>query len=401
MGFFFLCLFPHQRKEGISLQGLCRYLIEQGIQITKQSLQDRFTESSVNFLKRIFSHALRVRLKTTFVHQHYEFGRIVIDDSTVFELPEKFDIKYRGSGGGASKAAIKVHYCFDLLSGNILDIRNIEGIQPDQTIDLPDLEPNDLLIEDLGFFRIDRFKRIIQLKAWFLSRLKLDTRIFLLNAGNYEVLDLLNEERKMQSGEIRVLNVFIGTKDKLPVRLIIEKVHPQISAEKRRKLKYDKQNKRKNLTARRLKLCNLNVHVTNTSEIQIPKEIVRKFYSLRWQIEIMFKAWKSIYKIDGVRSMKIERFECMHYGLLILIVLTHQFFAIFKNELRKNNNVEISELKFFSCMKETLPMLNNALNRKQKLRYYLIDLWKMIQTTCTKDQKLLKQSPYSILKLVA
>lgn len=394
-------MFPHQLKDGISLEGLCRYLVSQGLHITKQSLQDRFTVPAVNFFKSIVAHATKIRLKASFVNSNYIFGRILVDDSTVFELPEKFHTFYRGSGGGASRAAIKVHYCFDLLSGALISLANKEGVQPDQTLEMPDIKPNDLLIEDLGFFRIERFKTITKLRAWFLSRLKLDTNIYLMRDGNYQVFDLLKEERKMQPGEIRDLNVFIGSNDKFPVRLIVEKVDTKIASEKRRKLRFDKQNKRKNITNRRLRLCNLNVHITNTSVSQIPKEIVRKYYSLRWQIEIMFKAWKSVYNIDLVKSMKIERFECMHYGLLTLIILTHSLYVFFKSVLRNDYNEEISELKFFSTIKETLPILNIAIPNRQKLRTYINQLWEMVAGTCTKNHKTHRQSPYDIMNEIA
>lgn len=400
MGFFFLCLFPHQRIDGISLEGLCRYLMEQGTCISKQSLQERFTPKAAGFIKSIVAHALKVRLKISSNNFQTVFKRILVGDSTVFELPENFHNKYRGTGGGASAAAIKIQYSFDLLSGNILMLENKQGISSDQNSKLPDLKVNDLLIEDLGYFSVGRFKEVMLSGAKFLSRLKFDINIFLNKNDTYQAFDLLKEEKEMQSGEIREYQVCIGKNEKLPVRIIIEKVDPHVAAEKRRKLKADKQNKRKNISERRLKLCNLSVYITNASQEEIPNIMARKYYSLRWQVEIIFKAWKSVFRIDQVKSMKLERFECIHYGLLTLIILTNQIFIVIKKSIQKYN-IEISELKFFICIKEFLTQLNSALNCKQELPEYLDCLWKKIKQACKKDQKRTKLSPFTILKLIA
>jgi hypothetical protein len=351
-------------------------------------------------MKSAVSYALKARLNFTTVNLHPKFKRILLDDSTVFELPEEFCKKYRGSGGGASNAAIKVQYCFDLLSGTLLNLINRQGVEPDQTLALPDIKKDDLLIEDLGFFRMRRFLEIIRLSAYFLSRLKFGTAVFLKKDGEYAVFDLLKEERKMKPGELRQYQVVIGKKDKVEVRMILEKVDPKISEQKRRKLKSDKQNKRKILSLNRLQFCNLNAYITNASEDDLPMEDVRKYYSLRWQIEIMFKAWKSVYRIDQVKAMKIERFECMHYGLLMLIILTTHIWVVFKKTFRKLYEIELSELKFFKCVKEILPLISDAV-KKKKLIKTLDLLWEMAKNTCQKNRKNSRMSPYQILKVAS
>lgn len=394
-------MFAHQRDDSISLEGLCRYLLQRGQKLTKQSLQERFTDSASDFMKDMVSHALRQKLGINFDRLHKKFKRILISDSTKFELPPQFQSFYRGSGGGASLSSIKVQYCFDLLSGSIATLFNRGGVETDYSSDITHLEKNDLTIEDLGFFCIDRFKNIKQRGAYFLSRLRFGRLVFKNNGQSYDVFDLLAEEKGMRPGEIRQYQVCIDKKEKLPVRLILEKVPNQIANQKRRKLKTDKQNKRKSISQKRLRFCNLNAYITNTKEEDLPMKSVRNYYSLRWQIEIIFKAWKSVYKIDQVKSMKRQRFECMHYGLLMLIILTTHILVCFKKIIGQYNQQELSEYKLFKCIKEILPAFSDAVKKKKKLSAFIDYTLIIAQHTCIKDQKIDKLSPYSILNIAA
>ena len=46
------------------------------------------------------------------------------------------------------------------------------------------------------------------------------------------------------------------------------------------------------------RLMGMNVYITNTSLEEVPTNYVHSLYSLRWQIEILFKTWKSFFEID-------------------------------------------------------------------------------------------------------
>ena len=59
-----------------------------------------------------------------------------------------------------------------------------------------------------------------------------------------------------------------------------------------------------------------------------PKEQIYPIYSLRWQIELEFKNWKSILEIDeSGRKLKKERIEAHFYGKLINIGLASFFWV--------------------------------------------------------------------------
>ena len=92
----------------------------------------------------------------------------------------------------------------------------------------------------------------------------------------------------MKTGQTVELQVYLGQKSKVPVRMILERVPDEVAAEKKRKLKTDKQNKRKGISKGRLAFCAVNAFITNTDNSLLPNALIRSIYSLRWQIEIMF-----------------------------------------------------------------------------------------------------------------
>ncbi len=64
----------------------------------------------------------------------------------------------------------KLHY--DLLSQEILDTTLQNGTTPDCKYPLHDLRANDLRLEDLGYFKVERVREIEKTGAFFPSRLK-------------------------------------------------------------------------------------------------------------------------------------------------------------------------------------------------------------------------------------
>lgn len=54
------------------------------------------------------------------------------------------------------------------------------------------------------------------------------------------------------------------------------------------------------------RLTSINIYVSNTPEKIVPMEQIHDFYSLRWQIEIIFKTWKSLFQIHHWQTIKQE-----------------------------------------------------------------------------------------------
>jgi len=64
-----------------------------------------------------------------------------------------------------------------------------------------------------------------------------------------------------------------------------------------------------------------NLFITSAPEELISIETAWQIYTLRWQIELTFKVWKSLCKIDKVKKVKKDRLECYIWAKLLIIVL--------------------------------------------------------------------------------
>ena len=73
--------------------------------------------------------------------------------------------------------------------------------------------------------------------------------------------------------------------------------------------------------------------------------LTHELYSLRWQIELLFKAWKSVFDLEKVKKMKKERFECHVYGTLIAILVTQTFLFQARTYWQQTEGIQISERK--------------------------------------------------------
>ncbi|MCQ6360642.1 IS4 family transposase, partial [Bacillus cereus] len=112
------------------------------------------------------------------------FKRIRILDSTAFQLPDVFSSVYPGAGGCSHTAGIKIQLEYDLLSGQFLHIHTGPGKQHDRTygsLCAPTVTANDLCIRDLGYFHLKDLQHIQDKEAYYISRIKSNTRMYQKN----------------------------------------------------------------------------------------------------------------------------------------------------------------------------------------------------------------------------
>ena len=177
-----MMFFASSLGRNSSLEYLASYLERQyGIVIRKQSLDERFSEKCVNFVKAVLNRLIRVKCSGMLFSENFlmDFNHVRIKDSTKFTIPSNLAKNFRGNGSNI--AGISIQYEFDLKTGQFLDLTINEYVRNDQkdageTSD--NICENDLVVRDLGYFSVPVFKKIAKQKAFFLSRLHSSTEIY-------------------------------------------------------------------------------------------------------------------------------------------------------------------------------------------------------------------------------
>ena len=200
---------------------------------------------------------------------------------------------------------------YDILSGEINDLSLNAFNDQDAKDSVATMEltkERDLIIRDLAYMSLEALQLIVKNLAFFLCRANPNVYIYEKQGDEYKKIDFVKITafmRKYNLGSIQ-REVYLGSKEKLQVRLIIYLLPEQQVAKKLRNAVQN--NKKKggdgNLSKEYKARAFLNLFITNASEEQIPMDHVWQLYRLRWQIELIFKIWKSISAIEKVKRVK-------------------------------------------------------------------------------------------------
>ncbi len=207
--FFQLMTTEHFNDAAISLQGLCDVLlsINPKANLSPQALHQRFiSKNAVLFMEKVFATVYKKHLRPVVdkisISVFDSFNRIYLQDSTQMELHEHLAEDFKGSGGSASKAAMKIDLIYELKQSIVEKLTISKATIPDQkrakTI-LDIVRKGDLIIRDLGYFDLDVFRKIGEKGAFYLSRYKHGTKIYLSleeEIGPSNLLELIKKNVK-------------------------------------------------------------------------------------------------------------------------------------------------------------------------------------------------------------
>jgi len=329
-------------------------------EISGPGIHQRIDETGVEFLKKLLAKALEMsargvpgEIDDSIPDLLKAFERVCLIDSTHIPLPASLASIWRGSGGDGSAAEMKLQLMLDYKSGEYENVAPTDGVTPDQAYIkevVKQLESGDLVIYDLGYSNKEAMFQIDALGAYFLCRLNHQLGLYKEDEdGRLVKFDLVKELKKREAitGVFEFHVWLMNGKSRLKIRLIAEKAPDDVANERRRKVK-QKAKKRKRKYApsgKYLYLLGWGLYITNASEDSLPASAVSHVYGIRWQIELVFKAWKSYHGLTELKGKRPERIECFIYGRLIMMVLIAFLSGSIRRYLWRTSRRELSILR--------------------------------------------------------
>jgi Transposase DDE domain len=376
--------------------------ISSSINISNQALSKYFyKKSSVDFVKSIYEKVFLFQKESLLRNYNKEidqntlnlFKRILIEDSTICVLNEKLETEYKGTGGSASKSSLKIDVIHELKTSAIVKLSISSGNIPDVCFAnsiLKELEDNDLILRDLGYFKLGEMDQLDKKNAFYISRYKNGIKVFLKE--NSEPIDLGRFLAKTYSkfpNEIIDMVVLLG-EEKLKTRLIAYKVPAEISNERRRKAK---KKARTELSEGRLNLYDYVILITNIPSNRVKSEVIGTIYRIRWTIELIFKTWKSQLNLQlNLKGYKITRIECFIYATLIICLLTTLIHGWLKKAI---SSIEISLDKLSKLLMNRSGYYRLLWGRLSSLKNEIYDNMRRVKTQKRKRKTTLERVIYS------
>jgi hypothetical protein len=357
-------------------------LSRQGVVVSKQAVFQRFNEHTARFLKRLlsasFEHLKTEQLSSLRVLNQFTATNII--DSSTVSLHRALGTLFKGSGGAASIAAVKIQTMFDYAHGQIKDLELTSGCDNDQGFDmfLNDIEQGALYLMDLGYFKLRSFKKIMEGNAFFVSRLLTGTTLLTPEGRPVDLVSMLKNSPKKFSQPI-----LMGAKAKIPVRLVAQRLPDNIAEQRRRRLKEDHRRRGTKPSAESLCLQAWSIYITNTTEAQISNEDIHHAYACRWQVELLFKLSKSLMRLDSLNTTKSWRVLIEIYGKFIAMMLLFFMCA----PVRYQDNKELSFYKACKLFINQASAFIGALQSVYRLKQFLITFQQNLIHFAVKDIK--------------
>ena len=310
-----------------TLEELCQTAATLDIQISPPGLSKRFTPQASDCLRKVLETAVStvIAAEPVSIPILERFNGVYIQDSSIVTLPDELAVIWAGCGGSNSQktnSSVKMQVRLDLNTGKLAGPYLRPGRENDQSYHLEKLPREALLIRDLGYFALKKFKELNEQGVHWLSRVKSHCDVIDGSGKRWGLLEFLKKHCHDRYDEVD-MQVMLGVEEKVPCRLLAVRVPDKVAKIRRCKLISEAKRKKKKPSKKSLELASWTVLACNVSNEKLSLEEAFVLMRTRWQIELIFKLWKSCGLIDEWRTKNPWRILCEVYAKLIMIIIQH------------------------------------------------------------------------------
>lgn len=313
-------------RPDASLNDFVKVSADLGVDITAPGLNQRINEEAVVMMRELLratvEHCRRAGAEEQAVFR--AFPAVYLLDSTHISLPDALQAEFQGKGGSGPVAGAKLQLSYEYLSGELCALEMVNGRDADQKCDLHcrHAAPGTLHLFDLGYYDQKVFAQLDREGAYFVSRLSPLAAVY-REKEDTTGFDLVAFLQALSVDQYE-FEAIIGSRVKQKVRVLARRVPAAQAEERRRKTR---KRRRHTASARLLAMQDWQIFITNAPPDLLNFEQVLLAYRVRWQIELIFKLWKSQAQLDRIGNWRRERVLCQLYARLIAVLLFHHLTA--------------------------------------------------------------------------
>jgi hypothetical protein len=304
-------VFAWMQHPNATTSQLCSFVGTAGSPMSEPGLCQRFTPAASAFFLALLREALALALTGPACAGPVlaRFSGVYLIDSTQLTLPAALAGLWAASSAGS--ACLKVMATLELLGGAVrLELG--QGRQADLGFDSARkaLPQGALHLADLGFFDLDLLKGYSLSGVFWVSRAQ---PLTLVRVGGREV-PLWQYLKGCRQGRLEE-QVEVG--DGLACRLLAWRCPQEVAARRLQKALARASKRCEPLSEAQRVMCHWTVLLTNAPEGLLSADEAWVVYRLRWQVELLFKRWKSLGGLSQSRGEKEQRVLCEVYAKLL------------------------------------------------------------------------------------
>jgi hypothetical protein len=320
------------------------------VSVSSQAVEQRFGAESAVLLRELLQEAVGEVLcsEASAPERLRRFNGVYVQDGTIISLPPELRDQWRGCGGStpeAGQSSMRVQVRLDLAQGGMQGPWLQEGRAAERSGEAHEAPlPQGCLYDvDAGYFTLGEMCAHGQAGRYWLTAATAGTRLFDARGQCWDLVSFL----RAQPGEEVDVQVSLGKRERLPVRLIARRVSPEQAKRRRvnaqrsvegkpkgiqrpnvrkRRAAGDKrhrQRKHRKTGKARMQLLEWTILLTNVPQELLSVDEALVLARCRWQIELCWKLWKQVGKVDTWRSAKPYRILTEIYAKLLGCLITH------------------------------------------------------------------------------
>lgn len=314
-----------------TLERLSQMAARVGAAVSPQAIDQRFTFDTAALLRAVLTATLHhvIAADPVALPLLQRFTGVWVHDGTTIALPDALADSWRGCGGSTAvgtTAALKCGVQWDILTGALtaLDLaagRTHDSALPCQQRPLP---IGSLRLADLGFFNLQRLAELDHQGVYWLTKIRPTVCVRTPDQQRQPLSTFVVQQASHGYDGW----VHIGRDHPIQARILVQPVPQEVADQRRRRIRQAAQDKGTLPSAAALTLAAWTILITNVSSSRLSRSEALGIMKVRWQIELLFKLWKSHGQLATWRTAKPARILCEIYAKLIAMVLQHWILVV-------------------------------------------------------------------------